>query len=314
MKDLKNKFLKTPDILLEQSRITAHLELAQQCQQIFNKGLDKLCGVEQCLVTGTKANGEIIQNHLNNDVASLLYDNNVHQNDKIRIILLYILARKGVPEKHLAKIMNDAQIDEDGRKIIANLAKLGCKVTLQSDDSRTTERAEVKRVERDHLFDLSRWTPVLKDVVEAAIDGSLDKTAFPYLIGGNGNGNGNGSQSSHNTSPVKQPQTSARGMGAAKSLFGNYGNFLHKFDHRSAPDTGAEATTAGAGSNGSHNNSGAASSSSSQPMRLVVFVMGGATYSEVRVGYEVSCEQQQQQKGGKRGSWAVFVGGSHITT
>ena len=39
--------------------------------------------------------------------------------------------------------------------------------------------------------------------------------------------------------------------------------------------------------------------------RIMAFVMGGATYSEFRVGYEVSRDKK---------SWEIFVGGSHILT
>jgi len=39
--------------------------------------------------------------------------------------------------------------------------------------------------------------------------------------------------------------------------------------------------------------------------RLIVFIMGGATYSEFRVGYEISNEKK---------NWEVIVGGSQILT
>ena len=40
---------------------------------------------------------------------------------------------------------------------------------------------------------------------------------------------------------------------------------------------------------------------------LIVFIMGGACYSETRVGYEVSQEKKYK-------NWKVIVGGSHILT
>ena len=40
--------------------------------------------------------------------------------------------------------------------------------------------------------------------------------------------------------------------------------------------------------------------------RIMAFIMGGATYSEFRAGYEVSKA--------KNTTWEIFVGGSHILT
>ena len=40
--------------------------------------------------------------------------------------------------------------------------------------------------------------------------------------------------------------------------------------------------------------------------RIIVYVIGGATYSEIRAGYEVT-----QDMGS---SWEVFVGGSQVLT
>ena len=39
--------------------------------------------------------------------------------------------------------------------------------------------------------------------------------------------------------------------------------------------------------------------------RLIVFIMGGATYSELRTAYEVTNEHK---------NWEVIMGGSHILT
>ena len=42
----------------------------------------------------------------------------------------------------------------------------------------------IPRKERKTVYDLSRWTPVLKDVAEDAIGGKLDQKQFPFLLAG----------------------------------------------------------------------------------------------------------------------------------
>lgn len=135
---------------------------------------------------------------------------------------------------------------------ISNRPPCPCVCLLQNNRKKPYAVPRKERI-NEHTYQMSRWTPVIKDIMEDCIDEKLDARHFPFLAG-------------RSQSATYHAPSSAR-----------YGHW-----HKDKTQTAVKNVP-----------------------RLIVFVVGGISFSEMRAAYEVTNAVK---------TWEVIVGSSHILT
>ncbi len=191
--------------------------------------------------------------------------------------MLYIIGKEGVRDTDRRQLLDHAQATSEETNAITNLALLGVKLSQtgkQKDSKKKSSSKKAKRRDDDVPYDLSRYTPVIKTLAESLAEGTLSDSTHPYVRDPKQNGTygsknlpstQSGGSSSTAASTSAAPVTSLR---STKPSWHNRKN-------------GSDATAALASSDKN------LAEDKKKNGRLIIFVLGGMTCSEMRSAYEV---------------------------
>lgn len=160
------------------------------------------------MATGLDIDREPIKEPMHS-IMPLLLDQHMSNYDKMRVIILYIISKNGVSEENLNKVIRHGQLSPEEKQAIINLSHIGLNAVLsvgilavfssgffffffqisfkrvllqfQGDRKKMNDYPRKKR-EGAHRYDVSRWVPIVKDIMEDCIENNLDRKHFPYLF------------------------------------------------------------------------------------------------------------------------------------
>lgn len=136
------------------------------------------------MVTGETADGETPKTIVL-DMVPLLDDPHVSPTDKARLLMLYIIWKEGgIFEDDKRKLIEHAKLRGEYRAAVNNLPLIGVKLTRVRNPKEKTsflkKRRQKKNKNEETPYELSRYVPTLKKVMDAHLSNTLDPKQFAF--------------------------------------------------------------------------------------------------------------------------------------
>ncbi|KAJ3092002.1 vacuolar sorting protein VPS33/slp1 [Quaeritorhiza haematococci] len=305
LQQMKETMASLPQYQELKKKYAIHTNVCQDCMEEYNaRKLEKVATIEQNIATGETADGRPPKFVLM-DVLPLLDDPNISHDDKVRLVMLYIVSQpNGIPDDDRQKLIDRANLTLEERQAVHNLSMLGIRLGASLDSRRRNENknpysyvsrfgSESKKKRAEEVrFENSRYIPGLKFLLEDQARDVVDGKLFPWLrpppehaaaAARNGAGpvrrNSNESTSSTASSPAlrtTKPSWATRKATTAASV---------------------TSTSSGASSHsrdGSGRRGGEPEDLRVNGPRIILFMLGGMTFSEMRVCHEIIKETQRE--------------------
>eukprot|EP01137_Pigoraptor_chileana_P005928 Opistho-2@2973 len=269
--ELSEALKEMPQHQEEMQKYSLHVNMTEKCMDYYaSLFLESVARVEQDMVMGEDSEGTKIKNHITN-IVPILQDPKITIENKLRVLMVYVIIKNGLADADLQKVLDHAQIPADERAAIENLKQLGVQVSTSQSEKK---KKAFKRRDRnmDGVYSLSRWTPLMKDILEDVCEERLDKDDFPYV---------------READAGASAEVAASGDAGAQSVRSSKPGWANKAkEKKEGKDASPWKVEAKAGP------------------KIIVFVLGGVTYSELRVAYEVMRSRQRE----------VVIGSTHLLT
>ncbi|KAI9464216.1 Sec1-like protein [Boletus coccyginus] len=261
LNDMKDMLANLPQYQEQREKFSLHLNMAQECMAIFEKDkLSQVANVEQCCATGLTVEGKSPRT-LVEEMVPLLDGREIINLNKVRMIALYIMYRDGVPDEDCRRLYQHARLGMAEQDAVKSLSHLGVRITRGPADKDTKKKLKQKP-SREEEYDLSRYKPLLRTVIEDHVNNRLDTSIFPYV---------KDAPSTPTASKGPETPTHTSSLRSAKPSW-------HKAVRSNAPVDNRQ--------------------------RVIVFMAGGVTYSEIRECYALGGPLNKD----------IYIGSTHTIT
>ncbi|KFG38725.1 Sec1 family protein, partial [Toxoplasma gondii p89] len=245
-----------------------HASLTEQSfAQLQERNLMNVGILEQDLACGVDKDGkEVSASKLLTMLSNHLSDANAEVDDKLRLLLLYFTQMTGLSPSDRTKLMEAAQLSLTSEETVQKFLSLQLhqeNVDTEAGTSRLAHRLErdkdrrkfFKRRAKNAAYELSRFEPFVKTLMERALLGDLHGGNYPFV---------------EETRPG--PKSQSRLASATEQTIGR-------------------ATEWAWSSAGNQCSTTSSPVRSERPRKkFILFVLGGITHAEMRCAYEVSNE------------------------
>jgi len=183
----------------------------------------------------------------------------VSKEDKLRLLIIYIISQEGIKDQDRKRLMDLAKISPAEQATIANISSLG--VTLNKGAKGKSKKDSKKKKSKKHgddvPFELSRYVTALTGILEDLMEDNLSPSDYPFVR------EDPGVSSSKNNAPPKNDARSLKGAASKQPRWADKGK---------KKDEGKPTF---------------------QGPRIIVFIAGGMTHAEMRTAYELSQAHQR---------------------
>lgn len=317
LNDLKSALSSMPQFQDLKNKYSIHMAMLQECLSVFSaQKLEEIASVEQELATGETVDGHTPKN-IEVRLITLLDNPSVTLYAKVRLLMLYVIGKEGLRDDDRRRLLEHANIPAELTAAISNLSLLGVNISETDDKKKFGLRFPWKRKQRPQntfgsdevSYELSRYMPYFKQILKDCCENRLSNDAFPFIIdpktpGSYGRPADVGSVSKEPGNFLNRKLSSLSGnsdhvrsttYSTSTSLRTNKPNWHRK----TASDMSSAAAFA---SERKIRSKSPAKSGESAP--IIIFMAGGAAYSEIRSVYEIA----------SKFSRTVFVGCTHLIT
>eukprot|EP00475_Leptophrys_vorax_P009679 TRINITY_DN1640_c0_g1_i2.p1 TRINITY_DN1640_c0_g1~~TRINITY_DN1640_c0_g1_i2.p1 ORF type:complete len:647 (+),score=199.54 TRINITY_DN1640_c0_g1_i2:196-1941(+) len=249
-----------PQYRAEMKKYTKHMTLAEACFDAFDeRKLRDISHLEQDMATGVDEDGKkTTKKQLQERLVEKIQSRDIRTIEKLRLLMIYIISQDGIDVATRKQLFSIADFSASQEEAVQNLVSLG--VTLQSSSKKASAKvlnAERIRKAKDKArtvpLELMRFTPFIGELLQEFAAGTLPKNPFRYLKDKEppaSEANVSGSKAAKAPGPVRSVRQSRwREQTAEEKKYVD-----------ETPTT----------------------------PRLIIFVAGGVTFSEVREAYEAA--------------------------